>query len=68
MMFKSKLSFMKISQRVSDLLSGQFSIVKFSKGHNFVKNISGVTNLALCTSSDDALNLYQVSGKYLKGF
>ena len=39
----------------------QFSIVKFSKGHNFVKNVGGVTVLVLCTSFDNALYLYQVS-------
>ena len=36
-------------------------MVKFSKGHNFVKNVGGVTVLVLCTSSDNALYLYQVS-------
>ena len=34
---------------------------KISKGHNSVKNIGGVTDLVLCTSSDDGLYLYKVS-------
>ena len=37
------------------------SIVKFAKGHTSVKNVGGVIVLVLCTSFDDALNLYQVS-------
>ena len=37
------------------------SIIKFSKGHNSVKNVGGVTVLVLCTSSDDAVYLYQIS-------
>ena len=36
-------------------------MVKFSKGHNSVKNVDGVIVLVLCTSSDDTLYLYQVS-------
>ena len=36
------------------------SIPKFLKGHNSIKNVVGVTVLLLCTSSNDALNLYQV--------
>ena len=31
---------------------------KFSKGHNFIKNVDGVK---LCTSSDSGLYLYKVS-------
>ena len=34
---------------------------KFSKGHNSVRNVGGVTVLLLCTLSDDGLYLYQVS-------
>ena len=37
------------------------SIVKFSKGHNFVKNVDDVTGLIICTSLDDVLDMYQVS-------
>ena len=33
------------------------SMVKFSKGHNSVKNVGGVKVLILCASSDDALYL-----------
>ena len=32
-------------------------IAKISKGHNSVKNVGGVTVLALCTLSDDDLYL-----------
>ena len=41
---------------------------QFTKGHNSVKTVDGLMVLNLCTSSNDALCLYQVSGKYLKGF
>ena len=41
---------------------------QFTKGHNSVKTVNGVMILNLCTSSDEAFNLYQVSRKYLKGF
>ena len=33
----------------------------FSKGHNSVKNVGGVTIFVLCTSSDNGLYLYKVS-------
>ena len=39
---------MKISQRISELLSGHDFLVKFSKGHNSVKNVDRVTNLLVC--------------------
>ena len=32
-------------------------------GHNSIKTVNGVMVLNLCTSSDDALYLYQVSRK-----
>ena len=35
-------------------------IGKFSKGHNSVKNVDGVTVLFLCISSDRDLYLYKV--------
>ena len=39
-------------------------MLKFTKGHNSVKqNIGGVMILYLCTSSDHVLSLYQVSQK-----
>ena len=34
---------------------------KFSKGHNSVKNVGGVTILFLCPSSDGGLYLKKVS-------
>ena len=34
---------------------------KNSKGHNSVKNVGGVMNLVLCTSSDGGLYFYKVS-------
>ena len=36
------------------------SIVKFSKGHNSVKNVGGDKVFILFTSSDDALYFYQL--------
>ena len=36
-------------------------LAKISKGHNSVKNVGRVTDLVLCTSSDDGLYLYQAS-------
>ena len=45
----------------SELLSGQDFLGEIFKGQNFVKNVGGVTVLDLCTSSGDALYLYQVS-------
>ena len=41
---------------------------QFTKGHNSVKTVNGVMVLNFCTSSDDALYLYQVSRKYLQEF
>ena len=41
---------------------------QFTKGHNSVKTVDGIMVLYLCISTDDALYLYQVSRKYLKGF
>ena len=38
------------------------------KGHNSVKTVDGVMVLNLCTSSDNAEYLNQVSRKYLKEF
>ena len=39
-----------------------------TKGHDSVQNVGRTTVLNLCTWSDDALHLYQVSGKYLERF
>ena len=41
-------------------------ILKFTKGHNSIKSVGGVTVLVLFTSSDNALYLYQVLSKYLR--
>ena len=43
-------------------------ILKFTKGPVSVKSVRGVIVLVLCTSSDNALYLYQLLPKYLKGF
>ena len=43
-------------------------ILKLSKGEIIPKNVGGVMVLNLCTLSDHALYLYQVSRKYLKEF
>ena len=51
-------SFKKISPMVSELLSRH--ILKFTKGHNSIKNVGGVTVLVLCTSPDNALYLGKV--------
>ena len=45
-----------------------FPLLKIFKGTQFCKNVDRVMVLVLCTLSDDALYLYQVSWKYLKGF
>ena len=42
------------------------SILKITKGNNSVKNVGGVTNFHLCTSSGHALYFYQVLSNYLK--
>ena len=49
---------MKVSQKVSQLLSRHISQLKFSKGHDSVKIIGEVTILVLCTLPDGALYLY----------
>ena len=63
---------MKLPQRVSELETQTVGLTlgwsQFTKGHNSIKTVNGVTVLNLCTSSDDALYLYQVSKTYLKGF
>ena len=55
-------SFMKISKRVSEVLSGHdFQQSIFQRGTNSVKHVGGVMVLVLCLLSDDALYLYKVS-------
>ena len=44
------------------------SILKFTKGHNSIKNVGRVMVLDLCSSSNDNLYLHKVSLNYLKGF
>ena len=58
--FKTKIS------RVSELLSKHRCILKFTKGLTYLKTIGGVRLPFLCTLSDDALYLYQVSKTYMK--
>ena len=52
---------MKISHRVSELLSKHNFYSEISKGHNSIENVGGVKVLTLCTWSDDALYLYKIS-------
>ena len=52
---------MKISLTVFKLWSGHDFHRKFSKGHNAIKHVDGVTVLVLCTSSDGGLYLYKIS-------
>ena len=63
---------MKVSQRVSELETQTVGLTlgwsQFTKGHNSAKTVYEVMILNLCTSSDGALYLYQISRKYLKGF
>ena len=61
-------SFAIISQKFSDLLNETNFLLKFSKGHNSIKNKVGVTILNLCSLSDGSLYWYQIPLKYLKGF
>ena len=42
--------------------------LKFTKRHNSVNNVGGITVLNFCILPDHVLYLYQVSWKYLKGF
>ena len=43
-------------------------ILKFAKQHYYVKTVGGVMGNVLSALSDNALYLYQVLPKYLKGF
>ena len=51
----------KYSRRYQSYRANTVFIRKFSKGHNSLKNVGGVTVLVLCTSSDDGLYFYNVS-------
>ena len=44
---------MRLSQRASELLSGQNFYTLFTKGHNSVENVGGVSIFVLCTFSGD---------------
>ena len=63
---------MTVSQRVSELETHAVGLTlvssQFTKGRDSIKAVDRVMVLSLCTSSDDALYLYQVSRKHLKGF
>ena len=52
---------MKISLMFLSYRADMIFILIISKGHNSEKAVDGVIVLSLCTSSDDALYLYQVS-------
>ena len=43
-------------------------ILKITKGYNSLKGIGGVMIFVLCTMSGNAIYLYQVLPKHLKGF
>ena len=55
-------------KRYQSYRADTISIPKISKGNNSTKNVGGVTVVNLCTSSDHALHLYQVSWNYLKRY
>ena len=55
-------------ERYQSYRADTISIPKISKGNNSAKNVGGVTVVSLCTSSDHALHLYQVSWNYLKRY
>ena len=52
--------------KVSELISTH--ILKFSKGHNSIKNVGGVMVLVLFILFDSVLYLYYDLSKYLIGF
>ena len=43
------------------------SILKFTKGHNYVKHVGGISVLVLCISSDYALNFTKLNENTSKG-
>ena len=55
-------------ERYQSYRADTISIPKLSKGNNSAKNVGGVTVVELCTSSDRALHLYQVSWNYLERY
>ena len=59
----------KISELQTQTVGSMLWWSKFTKGHNSViKTVDGIMAFNLCTLSDAALNLYQVSRKYLTRF
>ena len=55
-------------ERYQSYRADMISIPKISKGNNSAKNVGGVTVVNLCTSSDHALHLCQVSWNYLERY
>ena len=55
-------------ERYQSYRADTISILKISKGNNSAKNVGGVTVVNLCTSSDHALHLCQVSWNYLERY
>ena len=55
-------------ERYQSYRADTISIPKISKGNNSIKNVGGVTVVNLCTSSDHALHLCQVSWNYLERY
>ena len=55
-------------ERYQSYRADTISIPKISKGNNSAKNVGGVTVVNLCTSSDHALHLCQVSWNYLERY
>ena len=65
-------SLVKVSRRVSEIqtqtVGSMLGWSQFAKGYHSELTVDGVMVLSFCTSVGDALYLYQVSRKYLKGF
>ena len=55
-------------KQIQSYRADTISIPKISKGNNSAKNVGGVTVVNLCTSSDHALYLCQVSWNYLERY
>ena len=55
---------LRVSESQSQTVGPMLGWSQFEKGHNSLKTVQR----SLCKLSDDALYLYQVSRKYLKGF
>ena len=55
-------------ERYQSYRADAISILKITKGNDSTKNVGGVTVVNLCTSSDHALHLCQVSWNYLERY